>query len=172
MRTALRLGFFLGISSIAWGCAGSLPHPPYAAQPSSALSLVPIAPPPPRVEQVPESPGHGAVWIDGEWIFRRGRWAWLLGRWVTAPTGAFFSAWVIVRAPDGALYLAPGTWRDKDGKAIDPPSPLAAATASAGPVVDAEGVIQMTGRTVKPGSALETAHATSENPADENKPPP
>jgi hypothetical protein len=171
MGTGLRLGL-LGLCSIAWGCAGSLPHPPYAAQPSSALSLVPIAPPPSRVEQVPDSPGRGAVWVDGEWVYRRGRWAWLLGRWVTVPAGASFSPWAIVRAPDGALYFAPGVWRDKSGKPIDPPVPIAFASASAGPVVDAEGMIQMTGRTVKTGAAAAKTPSASETTADESKPEP
>ncbi len=170
MRTGLRLGF-LAVASIAWGCAGSLPHPPYAPQPPSALALVPTGPPPPRVEQVPASPGHGAVWIDGEWVYRRGRWAWMLGRWVAAPVGAFFSPWVIVRAADGALYFAPGAWRDKSGKAVDPPTPIAVASAAAGAVVDAEGMIQLTGRTLKPGTATETTLSSPENPAEASKSP-
>lgn len=177
MRAALRLGF-VGLSLLAWGCGGSLPRPPYLPQPTSALAVVPIAPPPPRVEQVPDSPARGAVWIDGEWVYRRGRWAWMLGRWVAAPTGASFSPWVIVRAPDGALYFAPGTWLDKSGKPVDPPAPIAQAVASAGPVVDAEGVIQMTGRTVKPEAtaasppATPVAPAGSATPADGSAPPP
>jgi hypothetical protein len=173
MRAALRLGF-VGLSLLAWGCGGALPRPPYLPQPSSALSIVPLAPPPPRVEQVPDSPAKGAVWIDGEWVYRRGRWAWLLGRWVAVPTGASFSPWVIVRASDGALYFAPGTWRDKSGNSVDAPAPLAEAITSAGPVVDAEGVIQMTGRTVKPETAASppASPATAATPADESTPPP
>jgi hypothetical protein len=96
----------------------------------------------------------------------------MLGRWVAAPTGASFSAWVIVRAPDGALYFAPGTWRDKSGKPIDPPAPLAEAVASAGPVVDAEGVIQMTGRTVKPEATAASPPVTPVAPVTSATPPP
>jgi hypothetical protein len=133
---------------------------------------VPDAPPPARVEQVPASPTRGAVWVDGEWVYRRGRWAWSLGRWVTVPAGATFSPWVIARGPDGALYFAPGAWRDASGKAIDPPVPIVVASASAGPVVDAEGAIPMTGRTVKPGSAAVRAPAIPETPAAESTPVP
>jgi hypothetical protein len=171
MRTVLRLSF-AWVSLVVCACAGSLPRPPYTPQPSSALSVVPIPPPPARVEEVPRAPVSGAVWIDGEWLYRRGRWAWVLGRWVTAPPGAFFSPWAVVRAPDGAIYFAPGAWRDKNGKAVAAPPSLAVASASAGAVVDAEGVIQSTGRTLKPEMASEGSLEAPQEPADAGAPAP
>jgi hypothetical protein len=110
---------------------------------------VPIPPPPARVEMVPPSPAKGAVWIDGEWSFRRGRWAWVLGRWVEPPPDRTFSPWVVVRNASGDVLHAPGIWRDKDGHPVDAPPALALATAQGGPVVDAEGVTEITGRTMK-----------------------
>ena len=152
MRTALSVSCLSFVAG-ALACSGSLPHPRYLAQPSSALTAVPMPPPPARVELVPPLPAKGAVWVDGEWVFRRGRWAWSLGQWVVPAPGTFFSPWTAVRSADGTLLLAPGVWRDANGEPIAPPQPLALATAQAGPVVDAEGVTETIGRTVKPGGA-------------------
>jgi hypothetical protein len=137
------------------------------AQPSSALVTVPLPPPPARVELVPPSPGHGAVWIDGEWTFRHGRWAWTLGQWVVSPPETFFSPWTEVRTADGTLLHAPGVWRDANGQPVAAPQTLAVATAQPGPVVDAEGVTETTGRTVKPGAsprALEPSPSSAPAP--------
>jgi hypothetical protein len=139
-------GLVVGLA--AWACSGSLPHPPYVPQPSSALTAIPIEPPPARVEAVPASPARGAVWVDGEWTYRRGRWAWVLGRWVIPAPDTAFSPWTVVRSADGDLLQAPGVWRDKQGNPIDPPAPLKMAEAQAGSVVDPEGVTEQTGRTL------------------------
>jgi hypothetical protein len=135
-------------ATLSWAC-GSLPHPSYAAQSSSALVPVPDPPPPARMELVPPSPEGRAVWIDGEWIYRRGRWDWLLGRWVIPKPRSKFSPWVMVRASDGSFLHAPGVWKDERGVTIDSPIPLAYATTEAGPIVDAEGVTDVTGKTFR-----------------------
>lgn len=151
-RTGLGLSLCIFSASVL-ACVGALPHPKYVAQPSSALSAVPLPPPPARVELVPPSPRSDAVWVDGEWVFRRGRWAWSLGAWVAPPPETFFSASTTVRTADGTLLHAPGVWRNAKGDPVPPPPALAVATAQAGPVVDAEGVNEAIGRTLKPGSA-------------------
>jgi streptogramin lyase len=97
-------------------------------------------PPKPKVD--------GAVWVDGEWTERRGRWAWKLGRWVLPPPGARFSPWVFVRGDDGSAYFAPGVFRDAKGEPVAEPTALEVAKADAVAVVDAEGVTVITGRTV------------------------
>jgi hypothetical protein len=148
--------------AVALACNGSLPHPPYVAQPSSALTAVPLPPPPARVEVVPPSPAKGAVWIDGEWVFRRGRWAWTLGEWVVPAPGTFFSPWTSVRTADGTLLHAPGVWRDAKGQPVASPPPLAVATAQAGPVVNAEGVTETTGRTERPGASPPAPQGSSD----------
>lgn len=38
-------------------------------------------PPPPRKEKRPPSPGPGAVWVDGYWIWGNKRWNWFMGWW-------------------------------------------------------------------------------------------
>jgi hypothetical protein len=138
---------------LACACGGQLPHPEYVAQPTSALVEVTRPPPPARVETVPPSPAASAVWIDGEWTWRRARWAWLPGRWVNATTGARFSPWVFVRGRDGRLWVAPGVWRDANGKPVDPPEALAEATVEGGAVVTADGNIEVTGPTLRASHA-------------------
>lgn len=123
-----------------------LPRPPYVGQPTSALVEVPYPPPPARVEYVPEAPQKDAAWIDGEWSWRGRRWAWRAGRWVTVAPGAFFAPWTAVRNADGALYFAPGTWRNAKGEELAAPKALARGTASPGAVVDPDGDMEAVGR--------------------------
>ena len=143
-RRLLVFGAILFVS-----CRGALPHPPYSAQPASALAAVEVGPPPGRVEVIPPPPAGADAWIDGEWIVRHGRWYWLLGRWVKTPPGATYSPWVLVRSSDGTPWYARGTWRDSHGANLQPPPPLAVATASGESVVDPEGEPEDTGRSLK-----------------------
>ena len=138
-------------------CGRALAHPPYSAQPSTALVEVAAAPPPGRIEVVPLRPNPRAVWIDGEWSWRRQRWAWIEGRWVDPPAAATFSPWVFVRGPDGRMWYAPGTWRSSTGAPIDPPPPLRSAHVEPTQVVNASGAAETTGPTMPaPGSATGT----------------
>jgi hypothetical protein len=125
-----------------------LPRPPYVGQPTRALVEVSYPPPPARVELVPESPQSDAVWIDGEWSWRRRGWAWRSGRWVTVPAGAAFSPWTSVRNGDGTLYFAPGAWRNAKGEDVVAPKALARGSAGRGSVVDPEGDVEPTGRNI------------------------
>jgi len=139
-----KLPFVIGVV----GCGGALPHPPYAAQATSALRRVEVGPPPGRVEEVPPRPEGATAWIDGEWIWMHGRWYWLVGRWVQAPAGAKYVPWVAVFANDGSSYWAPGLWLDASGQPVAPPPALALAKPSRGAVVDLEGDVDVTGRTI------------------------
>jgi hypothetical protein len=131
------------------GCGGALPHPPYSAQATIALIPIATSPPPGRVETIPAKPPQADAWVDGEWLWRHERWCWLLGRWVKTPPGAAYSPWVVVRSIDGAPWYAPSVWRDENGAIIDPPQPLAQATASGETVLDPEGAPEDTGRNIK-----------------------
>jgi hypothetical protein len=131
------------------GCGPLVPHPPFVAQPTSALVEVDAPPPPARVEIVPAQPSPGAVWADGEWTWRRGQWAWLPGRWSLPPSGHAFSPWVFVRGPQGHLWYAPGVWRDPSGAPVDPPDALAIGSVETGVVVTAEGASEVTGPSVR-----------------------
>jgi hypothetical protein len=55
----------------------------------------------------------------------------------------------VVRNAAGDVLYAPGTWRDESGRPIDPPKALEFAVVSAGPIVDAEGVTESTGRSLE-----------------------
>lgn len=77
-----------------------------------------------------------------------GRWYWLVGRWVEAPAGAKYAPWVAVFASDGSSYWAPGVWLDARDQPVAPPAALALAKPSRGAVVDPEGNVDVTGRTI------------------------
>jgi hypothetical protein len=154
----------------AVACGPLVPHPPYVGQPTEALEAVERAPPPARVEVLPLRPTPEAVWVDGQWIWHRARWAWLLGRWVQPPPGAVYSPWVFVRAPDGKLWYAPGTWRDGSGgggRRLEAPRALALASVQGGAVVNAEGETEATGPVLRevPRSAQPTEPVHPTEPA-------
>ncbi|MGH7434184.1 MAG: hypothetical protein ACRENE_00750 [Polyangiaceae bacterium] len=137
---------------LAWAC--SLPHPPLSAQATTALTLVDSDPPPGRVESVPPRPSGADAWINGEWVLRRGRWSWLLGRWVKTPPGATYAPWVAVRAIDGTLYYAPSGWHDATGTVIAAPPALSYATAYGGGIVTPDGQLEPTGRAIRTAPPL------------------
>ena len=145
---ALAMALLACALSAAIGCSWSLPHPQYVAQTTSALTAVDLPPPPGRVEAIPPMP-PGAVWVDGEWLWRRARWAWSPGRWVVAPAGATFSPWAFTRAPDGTLWYAPAAWHDAKGAAIEAPAPIALAHCDTVEVVNASGDVESTGPTLR-----------------------
>jgi hypothetical protein len=134
-------------------CAAQLPLPSYAPQPPAALEVVGYPPPPARVEFVPPRPATGAVWIDGEWAWQGRRWAWRIGRWVEPPAGARYSPWTVVRGEDGTTYYAAGTWRDERGAPLAEPVALVAARPNLSDVVDPEGELETTGRSIRPARA-------------------
>ncbi len=49
--------------------------------------VIKIAPPTPVIEIRPVKPCVKAVWIDGHWKFRLGRYVWIKGYWNTKPKG-------------------------------------------------------------------------------------
>jgi hypothetical protein len=149
----MRIAVILACAAIAAmpACARKIPLPRFVPQPSSALVEVEAAAPPARVEILPNRPSRSAVWIDGEWTKRNGRWAWLRGRWVNLPPHASFSPSVFVRGSDGRMWYAPGTWRDDRGAPVEPPPVLAYASAESGPVTAADGSTPATGPTVLGG---------------------
>jgi hypothetical protein len=154
------------------GCGGGVSHPPYTPQATTALVAIDTGPPPGRVETVPKRPAGADAWLDGEWILRHGRWYWLLGRWVATPRGATFSPWVVVRAPDGTLYYAPGAWHDAKGGPLAAPQPLAVATASGEAIFSPEGELEETGRTLKTPPARHGGAGSSPSPPPSPSPAP
>lgn len=138
-----------------------LPAPNYVRQPPLSLVEVPYPPPPARVEYVPDQPDRAAVWLDGEWVWQGRRYAWKPGRWVRPPANASFAPWTTVRNTIGMLYMAEGTWRDRDGNEIAPPDPLTLGSPRPGAIIGPRGealaihgVQSPEASTAKPDAAL------------------
>ena len=148
-----RLAALATVVAVGAGCSSTLERPPYGRHPTSALLLVPFPPPPARVEFVPESPGDGAVWLDGEWSWRGRQWGWKYGRWVQPPAGATWAPWTTVRDRDANLYFASGVWRNARGAELPEPRVLARGRATEEDVPEDEGLIEETGENVAPGGA-------------------
>lgn len=154
-RDVLRPSLLLLSALPLTACGVPLPHPPYVPQATSALAPVAFAPPPGRAEVIPPRPPTADAWVDGEWIYRHGRWFWLLGRWVKTPPGARYAPWVCVHAMDGTAYYAASAWYGANGAPlVAGPPPLAFATASGEAVFDAEGDVEQTGRSLKTAPAI------------------
>jgi len=145
-----RLSIFVSFPVVFLGailaCSSSVPHPPYVAQPASALVQVDFPPPPARVEFVPEKPASGAVWVRGEWQWQGRRWGWKPGVWVIPPEGASYAAWTTTRGSNGQLYYASGIWRSADGGEVPSPPALQQAKSSSSAVVNIEGEAEPTGQ--------------------------
>ena len=87
------------------------------ATPAAAVVYVQVAPPPPRVEAVPQ-PRRGYVWAPGHWEWRHKHHVWVGGTWVRARRGYAYSPpeW---RERGGRWYMQQGRWargdNDRDG---------------------------------------------------------
>ena len=98
-------------------CATTLPEPPTGPHPPSEFIEVPYPPPAATAEVVPESPRAGAVWVDGQWLWRGRYYVWQRGGWVVPAAGAYFAPWTKYYAKDGTLFFADGTWRRESDRA-------------------------------------------------------
>jgi hypothetical protein len=56
----------------------------------------------------------------------------------------------MVRSDDGTTYYAAGAWRDADGGALAEPLALVAARPNLSDVIDPEGELETTGRSIRP----------------------
>ncbi len=86
--------------------------PPTTTQPPTQKSVVvEQAPPAPRLEVVPLSPGPRYVWVPGYWSYRYGHWYWVGGTWVMRPHAT--AVWVGgYWARHGRSYIwISGHWR-------------------------------------------------------------
>jgi WXXGXW repeat (2 copies) len=85
---------------------------------ASAAIIVQSAPPPPRVEVVPEHrPGH--VWNEGHWGWKNRHHQWVKGTWIRERSGYHYNqpAWV---ERNGRWQFTNGNWRrgDRDGDGV------------------------------------------------------
>lgn len=105
-------------------CSSSLPAPLPARQPKADYRPVPYPPPAAFAEVVPPQPRPDALWIDGHWAWRGGRYVWQRGGWVIAPAGSRYAHWRIRYSQDGTLQLAEETWYDAKLQPMSKPKPL------------------------------------------------
>lgn len=100
--------------AVAGLACGSWPPGPPRAEPDRADPvIVDVAPPPPKVEIIPDPPKDppDTVWIDGEWVWRGRRWEWKPGRWEAPPAGAAYATPEIVYLEHDRIGWLPGRWR-------------------------------------------------------------
>jgi len=93
-------------------CSSALPAPLPARQPRSDYRPVPYPPPAAFAEVVPPQPRSDALWIDGHWAWRGGKFVWQRGGWVVVPEGVRFAHWRIRYSQDGTLQFAEDAWYD------------------------------------------------------------
>jgi hypothetical protein len=71
------------------------------------------APPPAKVETIPERPEDDCRWLDGQWEWEAAGWRWRPGSWVVPPKGCYFArsttAWA-TGAQGDVLYFRLGRW--------------------------------------------------------------
>jgi hypothetical protein len=110
-------GSALVFCSSIFACGSTLPEPSIGPHPTNEYVEVPYPPPAAAAEVVPPSPQSGAVWVDGQWIWRGRYYVWQRGGWVIPPAGAYFAPWRKYYTKDGTLYFADGTWRRASDRA-------------------------------------------------------
>jgi hypothetical protein len=67
------------------------------------------APPAPRPEVKPESPGSAMVWVAGHYMPVKGEWRWVKGEWATPPLA--ISVWIPARYDEEKKHWYPGYWQ-------------------------------------------------------------
>lgn len=90
--------------------ASTNPPSPLPRQWTSSI-IVEQAPPPPRLELRPDSPGKGHVWVNGYWQWREGGWMWTSGQWLRKPLPS--ASWMDgfwQRHARGWIWV-PGRWK-------------------------------------------------------------
>ena len=73
--------------------------------------VLPWAPPPMLVQEVPPAPFHGAVWIGGYWIWQRG-WVWAHGIWSAPPRPGLRWMQPSYEHRLGSVLFVTGYWSD------------------------------------------------------------
>jgi hypothetical protein len=73
--------------------------------------IVKTAPPAPRVEVRPATPGPDHVWVAGSWKWTGRSHVWVSGKWVKRPTRS--ATWVAGRwqRKEAGWAWVPGHWR-------------------------------------------------------------
>ena len=89
-----------------------VPHP--VQRPPGVLVESP--PPPAKIEEIPEDPERGCVWVDGQWEWQGRRWEWVPGAWMVPQPDCNYAEPLIVYEA-GILFYA-GTWYHEGTDAV------------------------------------------------------
>lgn len=81
-------------------------------QPMAPRAIVSLPPPPARVDPPkPPNPGGSAMWRDGHYQFRNGRYLWIPGAWINPPrAGLIWVPGFFQNTPEGGMFIN-GHWR-------------------------------------------------------------
>lgn len=120
---ACRKSFTVVLPMLVLACGSSLRTVPVGPHSSTraALTVVDTAPPPAKIETIPEPPATECAWLDGRWEWTGSAWEWRPGTWVRLE-GSFGACHYAVPealwAPTsgtGLLFYLPGRWYRQDG---------------------------------------------------------
>jgi len=100
-------GTALTLAALALGGCVVAPLAPYGGGVAYNETVVPVAPPPARVEYYGVAPLPGQIWIGGYWGWNGGRHVWAPGYWQTPRPG--------YRWTPHRWEQAPGGWRERPG---------------------------------------------------------
>jgi hypothetical protein len=101
-------------------CGSTVPVPKSGPHVDEEPILVPYPPPPARVEVIPAPPANvkGAVWIDGEWLWKGSRWVWQGGQWQAPYPDGYYAPPATLRLADGSLVYFAGAWKTGTQKQV------------------------------------------------------
>ncbi|HHH28016.1 MAG TPA: hypothetical protein ENK57_06690 [Polyangiaceae bacterium] len=102
----------LCLATLVVGCAPRTPTPPIAPHEGDAPVPVPYPPPSPRAQEIGRRPSETAVWVDGQWRWDGGGYAWLSGAWVEPRPGWAYAPPEVVRLRNGELLYYEGRWKE------------------------------------------------------------
>jgi hypothetical protein len=76
--------------------------------------VVDTAPPPAKIEHVPDEPSPDCAWLDGQWLWVGQHWQWAPGSWVIPPPDCHYAdptmTWLETATGPGVLYYLQGAW--------------------------------------------------------------
>lgn len=106
------LTHMLAVAVMVTSCAPQTPVPPVAPHTGDTPLPVPYPPPAPRAQEIGRQPSETAVWVDGQWRWDGGGYAWLAGAWVEPRPGWAYAPPTVVRLRNGELLYYEGKWKE------------------------------------------------------------
>ena len=82
----------------------------FAGSANAAVLVVKKKPPVVKVEVRPRAPYAGAVWVNGRWAWKKGKYVWVKGYYVKPRKGYVWVPGHWNKRPGGYVWVA-GHWR-------------------------------------------------------------